>query len=264
MKSENQIRVKYAFGEDILLERGIMRVARSPHRLLLPERVDEEIAYLAGYLLGDGYIEDFRKTYLHSGKGGYEITFADRDFEQLKLVQSILKDKFGIRVKIYGRSNQDVWILKSGACKVLHWYLHERLALPMGRKIDMRIPIWALSDRSLLKSFLSGFFDAEADVSKSSNGTHKGTKYYIIRIQLTQKNKALLQEIQSVLLNSFQIKSHIHKKWNQEGYILRIRSGTMARRFMDYVDFRNPTKKEKLHGLVHTFEEKAARGERFS
>src|SRR3989344_8721801 len=86
-------RIKYKEGEDILLENGCMRSNKSPHRLSYPQTLDNDLAYLSGYHLGDGYLEDINKTFKRRGKTGYEIVYADKDIEQIKLIGNIFQDK---------------------------------------------------------------------------------------------------------------------------------------------------------------------------
>lgn len=240
---------KCLFGENIILAEDTMRVARSRHKLNFP-KLDENLAYLAGYHLGDGYLEDIAKTFNRTGKGGYEISYADSDIKQIKLINNILKNKFGIEVTISKRPSNNVWIGKIGSCKVLHWFLHKKLELQMGRKRDICIPEWILKSDNFLANFLSGFFDAEGDVSKTTNRRYKDKMYYLIKIQLTQKEKNILLEIKEILRKHFAINCDINKKWNQDAFILRILSKKSITTFRAKIDFRNRIKKEKLNNLM--------------
>jgi len=242
----------YDIGEDIITEKGLMRVARSPFKLKVPLEIDKDLAYLTGYHFGDGYLQNMYLPLKKRRKGGYEVSYADADTEQLKIICDIIQQKFGHNLSIFNRPNTNLWIART-SCKVLHWFLNTKLGIPMGKRKNMRIPLWIYKDKSFLSNFLSGFFDAEGDVSKTTNDVRKGKRYYIMRIQLTQRERYILEEIKFVLKSYFSIKSSINQKWNQEAYILRLCSNKQTKKFMDTISFRNPKKKEKLRALLSSF-----------
>ena len=243
---QNNCQIKYDAGEDIILENGLMRTARYPHKLLYPKTLDNDLAYLVGYHLGDGYLEDFNKAFKRRGKGSYEIDYADRDPEQIKLINNIIEDKFRCKIKIYKKPHDNLWIGRMGSCKVLHWFLNKKLEIPMGEKNKIDIPKWILMNEERLSNFLSGFFDAEGDVGKTTNHSNKDKKYFIIRIQLTQKDREILLKIKEILYEKFNVKSNVNKKWNQDAWMLHIWGRKNAILFKEKIDFRNDIKKTKL------------------
>ncbi|MCK4589900.1 MAG: hypothetical protein KAT77_05625 [Nanoarchaeota archaeon] len=241
-------KIKYERFENIIIENGLMRVARSPHKLKIPV-LDSDLAYLTGYHLGDGYLEDIEKTY-GRGEQNYEITYGDFDLEQIKLVSLIIKDKFDFNLRVFKRKNTNMWVGKAGSCKVLHWFLNKQLKIPMGKKNIISIPGWILSDRYFMSNFLSGFFDAEADISKTINRVVNDKRYFKIRFQLTQKDRTILEEIKEILKGRYSIKSDIQRKWNQDVFILRFVGKKSSLIFQKKINFRNPTKRKKLDLLL--------------
>jgi len=247
---ENNCRIKYDNGENIIVENGMIRTARSPHKLKIPQKLDADLAYLVGYHLGDGYLEDVNKTYKRRGRGCYEIDYADENIHQIKLINDIIHNKFGHQLRIYKVPNINLWKGKVGSCKVLHWFFTAVLKIPMGKKNKIKIPKWVLKKNTFLSNFLSGFFDAEGDISETSNHCYKGKRYTILRIQLTQKDKSILIKIKQILYNTYNIRSNIFKKWKQEAWVLRIWGSKNANRFKESINFRNNIKKEKLNTLL--------------
>lgn len=79
-----------------------------------------------------------------------------------------------------------------------------------------------------------GFFDAEG----------------MIRIQVTQKDLNILQEIQAILNVTYKIKSNIHRKWKQEAFTLKITARNSIEEFKRKITFRNPAKRKKLERLT--------------
>lgn len=242
------IKVKHGKFENVIIENSTMMVARSHHKLKIPV-LDSDLAYLTGYHLGDGYLEDVDKTY-GRGEQNYEIVYADSDLEQIKLISNIIKNKFDFNLKIQRKKNNEVWIGRVGSCKVLHWFLNKKLGIPMGKKNVISIPEWVLANDKFLNNFLSGFFDAEGDVSKTTNRIVNGKKYYKIRFQLTQKDRTVLARIKEILEKKYRIDSSIHKKWKQEAFVLKFGGKKSSLIFQEKINFRNPTKRNKLNVLL--------------
>lgn len=242
---ENNCRIKYEVGEDILVENDIMRTNKSPYKLKYPSELDIDLAYLAGYHLGDGYLEDVHKTFERRGRAGYEILYADRDVEQIKLIESIFQDKFTFNLKIYKKPSENLWIGRINSCKVIHWFLNNQLGLPIGKRNKIEVPKWIFYQKEFLANFISGFFDADGDVGKTSNHSYK-----IVRIQLTQKDKEILLKLKYLLYNNFSIKSNISKKWKQNAWVLHIWGRKNAIIFKEKIDFKNNIKKQKLKQIL--------------
>ena len=246
---QNKIRIDYKIGEKIIIENGFMKVARSPHKLRYPKRLDKDLAYLAGYHLGDGYLEDINKTFNRRGRGRYEIDYADSDIQQINMINKIINEKFGHNLRIYKRPNVNLWIGRS-ACKVLHWFLNEKMGIPYGKKKIIEIPTWIKKYPSFMSAFLSGFFDAEGDVGRTRNRKYKEKIYYKVRVQLTQKDKNILLRIKNILEEEYEIKSYVFPKWHYDGFILKFDSRKSIENFKNKINFRNQIKKEKLNKLI--------------
>lgn len=238
---ENNYKIEYEVGEGIVIENGLMRVNKSPHKLKYPLEFDTDLAYLVGYHLGDGYLEDINKTFKRRGKAGYEILYADRDLNQIKLINNIIENKFGISLSVYKKLDENLWVGRATSCKVLHWFLNIKLNLPIGIREKIEIPKWMFYQKGFLANFISGFFDADGDVNNTSNHSYK-----IIRIQLTQKDKEILLHLKELLYNDFGIKSNISKKWKQNAWMLHIWGRKNAVIFREMIGFRNIIKNQKL------------------
>lgn len=244
---ENNCKINYEIGEGILIENGLMSVNRSPYKLRFPLELDTDLAYLAGYHLGDGYLEDVKKTFARRAKAGYEILYADNNLDQINIISDIINNKFGFKLDIYKKSNENLWIGRAASCKVLHWFLNTKLNLPIGRRDKIEIPKWVLDKREFLANFMSGFFDADGDVSNTSNHSYK-----IVRIQLTQKYKEILLLFKKLLYFNFNIKSNISKKWKQNAWMLHIWGKNNSTIFKYEIGFRNNIKRHKLEEYLET------------
>lgn len=242
---ENNCKIEYEVGEGIIVENGLMRVNKSPHKLKYPLELDTDLAYLVGYHLGDGYLEDINKTFKRRGKAGYEIVYADRDINQILLIKNIINNKFGFNLDVYKKFDENLWIGRTTSCKVLHWFLNTKLNLPIGKRDKIEIPKWIFYKKEFLANFISGFFDADGDVNNTSNHSYK-----IIRIQLTQKDKEILLQLKDLLYKAFVIKSNISKKWKQNAWMLHIWGKNNANIFNREIGFRNIIKNKKLKQIL--------------
>ncbi len=201
--------------------------------------MERDEAYLKGYTQGDGSLYSYDRLFTLDKKPkilrGYEVCWGDKDVEQLKITAEILREKFpNVLSRIHSRKNTRGLVLKCYRKQVFN-YIKELLNRDIGEENSENIA-----------AYITGFCDAEADVSRTSNGIHKGKKYYRPRIQITQKNKVTLLKIKELLETRFGIKSNIYKKWNQDCHVLQITSQKGVNLFRENIGFRNPTKLKKL------------------
>jgi hypothetical protein len=204
--------------------------------------MDKDEAYLVGYTIGDGNLYSCeRKFSLEPWKTlrAYELCWGDKDREQLEIIESIIKQKFPtVHTAIRTRKTDKGLVLKCTR-KIVYQYLERLLEQDITKESDEKIA-----------AYISGFCDAEADVSKTTNVIVKGKRYYKLRIQITQKDKNFLLEIKNLLKERFDIDSIIHKKWKQDAYILSLTCNERVNLFKQNIHFQNPTKRSKLNVLT--------------
>jgi len=204
--------------------------------------MENEEAYIVGYTVGDGNL--YSRVHVFSIEKNkhlteYQITWGDKDVEQLETIRCILKQKFPeIKFSVRDRKNSKGKVLRCSR-KVVYKYLETLLS----KNIENEIP-------SNIAKYISGFFDAEGSVSLTLNRKLKDRNYYKIRIEAVQKDKELLKKLQKLLITKFAIKSSIYKKWNQDAYVIKLSGNKQAKKFKEKIDFQNPTKNAKLNKLL--------------
>ena len=203
--------------------------------------MNKDEAYLVGYTIGDGSLYSYDHPFsLEPGKTlrGYELCWGDKDRQKIEIIEGIIKKRFPtINTRIRVRKNNKGLVLKCTK-KIVFNYVENLLEQDIKKEPN-----------ELIASYISGFCDAEADVSRTTSTVVKGKKYYKSRIQITQKDKNFLLTIKTLLKEKFSIDSTIHKKWNQEAYILCLTCNKRVSSFKQQIHFRNPTKKDKLNSL---------------
>ncbi len=204
--------------------------------------MDKDEAYLVGYTIGDGCLYTRQRvSSLNPAKmlGCYEVTWGDKDIEQLRLIQAIVGRKFPLEwLRIKERKRSAGKILQANRKQVFK-YISELLEYS---NIE--------ENSQLTAEFISGFCDAEADVGTTLNVRKGSKKYTVPRIQITQKDRKLLEKIQKLLEQHFSIESSVYKKWKQDAYVLQLKSRKRVAAFKKHISFRNLTKRSKLANLV--------------
>ena len=218
-------------------------VPRSPKHAKLPRTITTSLAYLVGYHLGDGYLEDIDKTIRRKGRPDYEIGYSDRSREMLRLVlMPIFQRLFGVSLHVSKKKGENMYVARLYS-KIVYIFLHAVLGLPKGKKSAKSISSYVQHDEKLLQYFLRGFFDAE------------GYAYFDTwnrkpRLGITSSNKALLYEIRALLRKCFHIPMMgPYKKYRQDCWELKLFEEGAIREFVTKIGSSHPEKKKKLESL---------------
>lgn len=226
----------YDVGEKLIVEGNCARVARSPHRVSLPQEYSADLAYLAGYHLGDGYLENFK------GGSSFEILYADEDERQIKeVISRIIQENFRILLRV--RKRVDNVCIGRINCKVLHLFMHRILGMPLGSKGNFKIPGWVMRKRNFVRAFISGFFDAEGSIFIDCLGK--------TCICLTNSNYEVLFSIHTILKKEFGIQfGQIYRKNKQNAFEMKARAKEAILRFCAEIGFRHPNKIQKMQEVM--------------
>ena len=194
-----------------------------------PDIINEELAKILGYYLGDGSYERDR------------LTFFEQRKEVADYYKALIEKVFGIEIKYLFRQAKNYHQLRvySRIITQLFKYLFKEKDKTLNEKI---LPIVLKSPDSVLASFISGFFDAEGYVSE--------------RLALGINNKVLAKQLQFSLLR-FGIISSINEYNNRRNpysnkirYTLAIDDTKSLKLFEEIVNFSSTEKREKLRNLV--------------
>jgi stage V sporulation protein R len=201
------------------------RVLTTRHNLRLPEHLNEELAYLLGYFVGDG-------NFTKSGVG-----FTTGDAEIVERLTSLLRG-WGCnpRVKYDLQNNSARWRIAVHSRTLRELFI--AIGLSPERKARQKVvpPIVLQSPREVVAAFLRGYFDADAYAGNSG-------------VILSSASESLIRTVQTVLLN-FGVLSSISPP--QQGvYQLAIR-GASARVFAEKVGFGLKRKSEALQRYLES------------
>jgi stage V sporulation protein R len=196
------------------------RVLPTRHALRVPTHLDEELAYLLGYYVGDG----------NRTKSGICLTCSDED-HACRLAH-IVERALGVLATV--RADPTVrgcrWRVEVHAREA--WQLLEQLGIDLKAKApEKQVPEPILrSPRAVVSAFLRGYFDADA---------YAGPEGVI----LSSASRNLIKTVQVVLLNYGILST---QRAQRDGCLhLEIR-GASARRFRKMIGF---TLERKQHAL---------------
>ncbi len=175
--------------------------------------IDEDMAYLLGAFLADGWID-------RSNRGYHRISFSSEAKEVLEHIMQIIKEKFGKSENILFK---DVYYLRINEHQ-LNQKLIETFNLMDKYSYNISVPQQIfMSPKSVVFSFISGFIDGDGHIHKDRN-----------EIAIYSVSEEFLRELQ-ILLFALGINSsfYLHrkkdvqykngKKSNYDYYVLEIR-----------------------------------------
>jgi len=203
--------------------------------------LNENTAYLAGAIVGDGHISNSCKSKTDKSKD-YKIAIEviDKEFlmEVEALIKSIIQTKSTIKGRYDLRGCRKKLYYFQFRNKSFYYFLTKDLEIKAGNKCSsVVIPKKIFYSLNLQKSFIAGLFDTDGGIRGKTIG-------------FTSSSKILIYQT-SIILNNLKIKhsveSWLNKKYNQKYYGIRI-SKIDSDIFLNNVPLRN---KEKLKRVFY-------------
>jgi hypothetical protein len=171
-----------------------------------------EIAEVVGIHFGDGTMEDGRRGQSFTYKVAYALD--SRRPAYVEFVEKVFLQSLGVRL----RRIEDA----SRHCTVLYFYSKElceffnkTLKIPYGRKCDLRIPDYLLTDKNYIASFLRGLFDTDGCYTMQRSG-----KYSYELLKFTTKHKSFALDVQHAL-EVLDIQAYICRKAAGHDVVIR-------------------------------------------
>ncbi|KXB04277.1 hypothetical protein AKJ48_03185 [candidate division MSBL1 archaeon SCGC-AAA261O19] len=218
-------------------------VARSPHKVRLPEYPEPKLLHLVGYHAGDGHLEDVEKTVQRRGRGHYEISYSDCCGEMLhKVLGPAFEKLFNISLRLSKRPREKTYIGRVES-KVIHTFLNRVIGLPTGSTKPV-VPKWIRrGNKDLTTHFLRGFFDAEGSIfSDSYDGT--------VRISTSSSSLTILKQIYLMLQKCGISFCKPYMKHKQQALEIKTGRSVTIQRFAKRIGFTHPAKAAKLENML--------------
>jgi stage V sporulation protein R len=192
--------------------------------LNLPDVLNEEIAWLLGYFIGDG----------NRTKSGICLTTGDEEIAQR--LMKVIASSFGLQAKLKWDATEigGRWRVIAHSRELLGWL--ERVGINLEDKArSKKFPAPILrSPKSVMSAFLRGYFDADAYAGPEG-------------VRLSSSSKELIRMVQTILLNY-----GILSRQRQHLYdILQLEiSGASAALFLEEIGFSLDRKQRALRECI--------------
>lgn len=207
-------------------------------KIKLPNLLDETLAQIVGYLLGDGNIENTR------------LNFSERDEETVLYYKKLICNYFNAKGRYRHRDKKNYYELRIQGKPISKFIKKEFPEIKNAR--DSIIPSKILrSPNKILASFLKGLYDAEGFISGQ-------------KVTIALNNEILIRQIQIALLrfgiiNSFlEYDNKRNPHTDNHKFIVDITERESAVLFRDYIGFSFSDKKNKLNHLIKNVGEKSS------
>ncbi len=214
----------YAPLKPVQYERSIMSTTLNEN-VKLPETLTEDLAYLVGYMHGDGYVQWGKKVNWSEPKG-IKLATADAHPAIHEQLIRIIEGTFGLQTHI----RQGDGALKEVSFYsrlMIEWFIQNGLL--KAKAEDIRVPeVIFRSPTSVVNAFIAGYFDAD--------GCNRGRKggYGIDSV-----SRLMLQDVQQLLAQNGIVSRIGETDRSEQGwrtiYRLTVTGGEFKQRFADSV-----------------------------
>lgn len=125
-----------------------------------PIEMNEDIAWLLGYLWGDGTLS----------LGGFRIRFIDQREENLLKAQRILQEQFGLEATLAACGDgRQASTLETASVYLWHWLIRNGVFKYYADKIDIIPQVIRASSQSDILAFMAGLLDSDGWVGERSD-----------------------------------------------------------------------------------------------
>ena len=210
--------------------------------ITLPKELDENLAYLLGFHLGDGHMRQYTRSF-----GTLESTiFYDghsiNEFQHYEInICPLIKKLFNYKCKIVIRRNSNNLRVIIGSRAIVD-FMHLQCGLPLGSKDNATIPkIIKNSNVKIKRAFLRGL--ADTDFSLTFKKRVKTDYYPVITFQTSCKS--LYKNTKELLINlGFRIVHNYRKSYRydkvHDSYYIQISGRSQLKKWIKEVGFSSP------------------------
>jgi intein/homing endonuclease len=213
-------------------------------KVTLPKELNEEIAYLCGFIAGDGHIKDEFNLKRRGKNAEYSISVYDSSKKFIDFLTFLFVKNFKANTNCHYTKKGNLFTLRCTS-KPIYRFFTQVIKMQCGRDTgNIRIPqLIKNSSKEIKLAFIRGFFDAEGSVGITEKNpwleiaqisNFKGPPYILRWI------KGILKE-NNVNLNGPQLMSCNKKAWR-----LRTSSKKVISQFYTSVSSWHPEKALKI------------------
>ena len=215
----------------------------------LPKHLNEELAYLVGFHLGDGHMRQYRRSF-----GSIESTiFYDghsiNEYSHYEhYVCPLIKQLFNYKCKIKVRKNSNNLTVIIGSRAIVD-FMHLQCNLPLGPKTNACIPEIIKNANIKIKcAFLMGLADTDGSIVFKRKD-NKYNDYPMIDFQM--KSQHLIKDMAEMLRElgfNLHSSSRIKKRYEveHESHYIQLNGTKTLRKWMKLIGFTSPNHLTKI------------------
>jgi hypothetical protein len=157
-----------------------------------PKEMNADLAWLLGYLYGDGSLSPHK----------YKTRFSDGILDNIKKAAVIIKKNFGLELKIYKAKDQDSWAAEVCSRHLWEFWKVNGVTRYHADGAPDYIPICVrTSSRHHIIAFISGLMDADGWFGVSNRGCKNGKVEFVIASNIGTSSERFARHIQHIALS---------------------------------------------------------------
>jgi len=211
-----------------------IKSTRNLKKIEIPSYLDEDLARILGYYLGDGSYEIDR------------LTFFEQRKEVSEFYKRLMEKVFDIEVKYKFRESKNYHQLRIYSRIISQ--LFKKIFGKDNKTLTEKIPSIILkSPASVLANFVAGFYDAEGYISNHRIGLGINNKFIIKQLQFCLLRLGIISSM-------WEYDNRKNPYSNNYRYTLSIEDIKSLEKFRDLIGF---SSKEKQNKIINTIKEKS-------
>lgn len=220
-------------------------VCGSKTKAKLPREFTEDLAYVMGFILADGYVKNDDRLLGRKKYTEHSISMYDESELFLKYLQQLFFNLFEVKCNLHNaQDKKGSWYVLRCTSKPVHRFFCDVLGFTRGSKTgNIDVPsIIANAPQNFQKAFIAGFFDGDGGVGI----TRKNPWLELGQVSINDYPIPIIVWIKDKL-KYFGIDMALSKATNKDFWRLRTGSKTEILKFYDIISSRYPLKIEKYN-----------------
>ena len=216
----------------------------------LPLNITEELAEETGWHIGDGSMNYYNNKGYQ--KGIYQLRghIGDDKEHYINRIKPIFRILYDVDISLREMPSTRVFGFQIWSNKLVSF--KRKLGLPLGKKLDIKIPTKFLDDEKLKIAVIRGIFDTDGGIQLM----RKNNKLYPIVYLVTISKNLNYQLLEMLNILNIRATSYnwLSKKGNRKrAYRISIRGTKMLDKFMEIIKPANPKHVKKYFSFKETF-----------
>ncbi len=224
---------------------NLSKIPNSRENISLPEKATEELAEETGLHIGDGTMNFYKNR--NSVKGSYALRghIIDDKTHYNKRIKKLYKNLFDLNINLRDMPSTGVYGFQKWSDSLVY-FKNKILELPLGKKLDVKIPDIFINNKKLTINLIRGVFDTDGMIYLEP----KYGKFYP-RIEIGTICPTLAKQIHNSLNNiNIRTTCYLDKRKNENWhtiYKISIRGNEMLNKWMETIRPNNPNHWHKYY-----------------